>query len=201
MVLMVAPLLFLLVIGWLIFSLLIFPTWMLFHCIGSTRLSRKAKTGWTIALAVIWPIASWVYALFVSRRPLFKWLGGSSAISMVLLLAGLIAAMPLLASRAEEEMSRVMERFNRLDPSSLPEEQREQLRSGLLTLRQEWKQGWPKDPEKLRRCLGLYELLDLYAKDQRLTEQEIQDWTSKFNGRQVLDSRALREQVLQLRRK
>ena len=192
----------LLLLLWILFACLLLPLWILIHCAIST-LSTRAKALWIIVMLLVWPIGSWVYGFFVSKKRLFRWSAGVSFFLFLILAAGLVMGLPIVFKEGEKRGSRVMLQSERLSMSDVSQEDRGKLNTALETLQGETsaRGNWLSRYKALERATNLYDLFDLYAEDNQLTAAEYRDWMGTYNMRNLVDQDALEEHMRQLKYK
>jgi hypothetical protein len=191
-------LLFVAVLGAIVFYGLVFPVWMIVHSATSDRLTKLARGVWIVVILILGVIGAGLYAVFASGRRALQWTGGIGVFGGLIAAVGLLVGMFFLKDAIPQEIAKTAALLNRAELVSLVEEDRQDLSVALRTLRDEF-QGARIISEKGLVTFRLVELLELMLRDGALTQAEHDEWLQAFESRELLSADALEDRVRSLR--
>ena len=184
----------LIVLGIFIFGALAYPIWMLIHCATAQQRSTKSKTIWIILMVLAWPLASYIYGLFASKRTLFKWFSSILIVLLGLLVFVFFASTAYLnkytASLIADDISKISS--NKI--AGLTDEEAAGIKSNLETLQNELKGSVLKTDKKFT-IYNLTRMFDIITADNQINQSELTDWMDKFESRDTLDRNAFEKYV------
>lgn len=173
---------------------IVLPVSALIHCATSARTGRS-KALWIIGMVVTWPLGGIAYGLAASGHRVLRWAGGVSLAVVGLFIGVLMWGIPALIKATVQEAGSLIARVGSVDAQPA---QRAQLTAQLEELRREIEATRLREYDRVKRASALLRLLDVYARDNRLTPEECADWGSKFESRALLNPDALEQQIRQI---
>ncbi len=190
---------FLIVLGILFYGI-VFPLWMLIHCVGSKTLSRGSRILWVILIFISGPIGAFLYGGFISGKGAVQWV---SRIGFIFLLCLVFSIVPLGVYFSKVTSVNIVETEKKLDSVDMLEisrEERANVREALETLREELrKSGWFA-LERKQVIASLLELLTVSLKDNRFSRLEYNEWIANYRSRNTLNLDTLKNRVRELQR-
>lgn len=185
-------------LGGLLFSVLIYPIWMMVHCANSTR-STKFKAIWIILMVLIMPLVSYIYGLFASKRKLFQWISSILILLFILLLATFIFSTKMINKELSFTIEKEISRIDKMQIMGLGQEEQSELKYSLRALQKDLQVGISK-MDKASKAYSLVEMFGIITEDGEITPWEYDDWMDKFNSRDILDKDALRKYIDSLKK-
>lgn len=189
----IALLLTVIVLGVFIFGALAYPIWMLIHCATAQR-STKSKAIWIILMVLIWPIASYFYGLFASKRKLFKWFSSILIVLLAFLVFVFVSATAYLTKFTDNQLTLDISRLSSNQIIGLTDEESAGIKENLETLRNDLKGGMLITDKKFI-VYNLARMFDIISADNQVNQSELTDWMDKFESRDTLDRNAFEKYV------
>ena len=152
-------------------------------------------TLWIIGMLLTWPLGGIAYGLAASRHRGLRWASGVSLAVVALFISVVIWGVPALIKATAQEAGALI---GRLESVEAQPEQRTQLTAQLEALQREVETSRFREYDRVKRASALMRLLDVYARDGRLTPEECADWASKYESRALIDPEALEQQIRQI---
>jgi len=184
----------LIVLGIFIFGALAYPIWMLIHCATAQQRSTKSKTIWIILMILVWPLTSYLYGLFASKRTLFKWFSSILIVLLGLLVFVFFASTAYLNKYTASLISTDISKISSNQIAGLTDEEAAGIKSNLETLQNELKGSVLKTDKKFT-IYNLTRMFDIISTDNQINQSELTDWMDKFESRDTLDRNAFEKYV------
>lgn len=171
------------------FGLVIYPLWMIIHCVTSSLLDGKTKTIWIVSMVFTWSLGAIFYGLFCCEKKSIAWTS-----TIILICLGLLSIPVFVVVYKSVGQTAVGDfaKVDQLDENELSYEESTIFNTSVETLQIEVKSS---DLDKVHKALNFSELFDIYTKDNKITQLEYQNWISKFNNRSMLDRDAFSNYV------
>lgn len=196
----IAAILFIIVIlAVMIYGMFVFPVWMIVNCANSSRPSN-IKRNWIIFLVLVWPIASFIYALVSFKKRSFQWI--SSLTMMVIAICVIVFAFFAFNIIKKEEIGSIDKaaaKIDSLDIAELSLDEITLIRDDFSVLSKEAKNAGILTNEKIGKAALLARLFDIITEDNKLSRAEYGDWINKFESRNMIDDEKLEDYVSSLK--
>ncbi len=160
---------------------LIYPIWAIVQCANSQR-GSTAKTIWIVAMIFIWPLASFVYGLFASRRPVFRWISAIGLFMFVLSLAAYFSVSTRVNRQSMTSYNKTILSNEEIDMRQLLSFERNKLNECLRQLRYE-SQSTVLEPERRQRAGSLLAGFEDMTADGDFTADEYRRWMKHYEER------------------
>jgi hypothetical protein len=184
---MITVVVFALVVCAMLYIFAAFPVWVVAVCARSSSLSGSARAAWMVAMLVLFPVASWAYAIAVPNRLLFR---VSAWFSLATTVTALVLVTQLSGTLAADLRSNVVQTASLMSDTAAvhtASDQRRVVTDGLSTLRREVSGNllqWDVNAS----IAQLVEVLRADLDDRQLSAMEFEAWRARFGTRTVRPS-------------
>lgn len=164
---------------------IVYPIWMIIHCITSSSLNKKTKVLCLVAILFTWSLGAFLYGLFVCEKKSAPWFS-----AIVILCLGLLSILPIVGMFNSMKHNAVymavteFAKIDQFDTQQLTSEELSRFKASLETLQEEIKSS---NLERMHKALTFLELFGIYARDNKITSGEYNAWMEKFDSRDMLD--------------
>ncbi len=176
----------------MLFVLLVFPLWMIIHCVMAEDRKLVFKVLWIIFIFFSWVLGSLIYGLFASRKALIQWIAGSILVVGFLSIFFIVNTLYQVARSVSLES---VQKVSTLVSQDLSLEHVKKLKGCLMTLRQELNDAKGLKSvyliQETYKDMMLNQVFVVMMDDGQMSISEYNAWIEKFDNRRRLDARVL----------
>ena len=178
----------------IVFVAFIYPVWALIDCVVTPVLETKWKIIWSIVMVVFWPLGSFAYGLFGSRKKIFQWIVTISLVVSFIFGLFFVTGLNWLIDTTVGNIDSQISGMERLEPGPVSKEELMKLNTCLLSLEGEMHDRWYSFDKKLK-AMHLLDFFETITSDHHITREEYTEWMKRFESRETADRQTLENRI------